>query len=271
MPNTLYFVEKVRDIVGLYLSPPINALVLRVDEKSQYQALERTQPMLPLGLGYLEGVTHDCVRHGSATLFAALNTAKGEVIAQCKPSQQHQELLTLLRHVDQAVAAELDVHLIVDNYATHKHPKVRAWLARHTRHHMHFTPTYSSWLNQVERWFSLIIQQAICRGSFKNARQLIASIERYIEQYNQHGRPFVWTASANSILQKVARLCNAISGTEHEYNYERGNQEPYVLSRRLCTVSSVRRSLLPIVCSLLFVRTLLTHPPFRSRAEQYTR
>jgi transposase len=208
LSNDPYFVEKVRDIVGLYLSPPTNALVLCVDEKSQCQALECTQPMLPMGLGYLEGVTHDYVRHGTTTLFAALNTATGEVIAQCKPRHRHQEFLAFLRHVDQA-------HLIVDNYATHKHPKVRAWLARHTRYHMHFTPTYSSWLNQVERWFGLITQQAIRRGSFKSVRQLITSIERYIEQYNQHGRPFVWTATADSILQKVARLCKVISGTEH--------------------------------------------------------
>jgi len=210
-----FFVEKVRDIVGLYLSPPTNALVLCVDEKSQCQALERTQPMLPMGLGYLEGVTHDYIRHGTTTLFAALNAATGEVIAQCKPRHRHQEFLAFLRHIDQAVPANLDVHLVVDNYATHKHPRVRAWLARHTRYHMHFTPTYSSWLNQVERWFGLITQQAIRRGSFRNVRQLIASIERYTEQYNQHKRPFVWTATADSILQKVARLCKVISGTEH--------------------------------------------------------
>jgi transposase len=210
-----FFVEKVRDIVGLYLSPPTNALVLCVDEKSQCQALERTQPMLPMGLGYVEGVTHDYVRHGTTTLFAALNAATGEVIAQCKPRHRHQEFLAFLRHIDQVVPADLDVHLVVDNYATHKHPRVRAWLARHTRYHMHFTPTYSSWLNQVERWFGLITQQAIRRGSFRNVRQLIASIERYTEQYNQHKRPFVWTATADSILQKVARLCKVISGTEH--------------------------------------------------------
>lgn len=147
-------------------------------------------------------MTHDYVRHGTTTLFAALNAATGEVIAQCKPRHRHQEFLAFLKHIDQAVPADLEVHLIVDNYATHKHPKVRAWLARHTRYHMHFTPTYSSWLNQVERWFGLITQQAIRRGSFKSVRQLIADIERYIEQYNQHKRPFVWTATAGSILQK---------------------------------------------------------------------
>jgi putative transposase len=205
----------VRDIVGLYLSPPTNALVLCVDEKSQCQALERTQPMLPMGLGYLEGVTHDYVRHGTTTLFAALNAATGEVIAQCKSRHRHQEFLAFLNQVDQAVPADLDVHLIVDNYATHKHPKVKAWLARRPRYHMHFTPTYSNWLNQVERWFGLVTQQAIRRGSFRNVRQLIASIEQYVKQYNEHKRAFVWTATADSILQKVARLCKVISGTPH--------------------------------------------------------
>jgi transposase len=143
------FVDKVRDIVGLYLNPPDKALVLCVDEKSQIQALERTQPVLPMGLGYLEGVTHDYYRHGTTTLFAALDVANGKVITQCKPRHRHQEFLSFLRHVDEQVPANLDIHLIVDNYATHKHPKVRGWLARHTRFHMHFTPTYASWLNQV--------------------------------------------------------------------------------------------------------------------------
>jgi transposase len=210
-----YFIEKVRDIVGLYLSPPTNALVLCVDEKSQCQALERTQPVLPMGLGYLEGVTHDYIRHGTTTLFAALDAAAGEVIAQCKPRHRHQEFLAFLKHIDQAVPANLDVHLIVDNYATHKHPKVKAWLVKHPRYQMHFTPTYSSWLNQVERWFGLITQQTIRRGSFNSVRQLIDSIERYVEQYNVHKRPFIWTATADSIIQKVARLCTVISGTEH--------------------------------------------------------
>ena len=152
--------------------------MLCVDEKSQCQALERTQPLLPMGLGYVEGVTHDYVRHGTTTLFAALNAATGEVIAQCKPRHRHQEFISFLNHVDRAVPASLDVHLIVDNYATHKHPKVKAWLAKRTRHHMHFTLTYSSWLNQVERWFGLITQQAIRRGSFESVRQLISSIQR---------------------------------------------------------------------------------------------
>ncbi len=171
--------------------------------------------MLPMGLGYLEGVTHDYIRHGTTTLFAALNTATGEVITQCKSRHRHQEFLAFLIHVDQAVPTDLEIHLVVDNYATHKHPKVKAWLAKHPRYHMHFTPTYSSWLNQVERWFGLVTQQAIRRGSFRNVRQLITSIERYVQQYNQHKRAFVWTATADSILKKVAKLCKVISGTKH--------------------------------------------------------
>jgi transposase len=142
-------------------------------------------------------VTHNYVRHGTTTLFAAPNTATGEVIAQCKPRHRHQEFLAFLKHVDLAVPVDLDEHLIVDNYATHKHPKVRAWLARHTRYHMHFTPTCSGWLNQVERWLGLFTQQAIRRGSSRNVRQLVTSIERYVELYNQHDRPFVWTATAD--------------------------------------------------------------------------
>jgi transposase len=159
-------VEKVRDIVGLYLSPPSNALVLCVDEKSQCQALERTQRLLPMGLGYLEGVTHDYVRHGTTTLFAALNAATGEVFAQCKARHRHQEFIAFLNDIEGAVPAELELHLILDNYATHKHPKVKAWLAKHRRYHLHFTPTYSSWLNQVERWFGIITQQAIRADPF---------------------------------------------------------------------------------------------------------
>lgn len=210
-----FFVEKVHDIVGLYLSPPSNALVLCVDEKSQCQALERTQPLPPMGLGYVEGVTHNYVRHGTTTLFAALNATTGEVIAQCKSRHLHQEFIAFLNHIDRAVPADIDVHLIVDNYATHKHPKVKAWLAKRTRYHMHFTPTYSSWLNQVERWFGLITQQAIRRGSFESVRQLIASIQRYVDQYNLHKRPFMWTATADSIIEKIGCLCKVISWTEH--------------------------------------------------------
>jgi transposase len=210
-----FFVEKVRDIVGLYLNPPDKALVLCVDEKSQIQALERTQPVLPMGLGYAEGVTHDYFRHGTVTLFAALDIVTGGVISQCKPRHRHQEFLSFLKHVDDNTPADLALHLIADNNATHKHPQVKAWLARHTRFQLHFTPTYSSWLNQVERWFGLITQQAIRLGSFRNVRQLVVKIEQYVVHYNEHKRPLVWTATADSILGKVERICKLINGTLH--------------------------------------------------------
>lgn len=209
------FVDKVRDIVGLYLNPPDKALVLCVDEKSQIQALERTQPLLPMGLGYVEGVTHDYYRHGTTTLFAALDAATGAVIAQCHPRHRHQEFLTFLRQIDRSVPGSLDVHLVIDNYGTHKHAKVRAWLASRPRYHVHYTPTYSSWLNQVERWFGLITQQAIRRGSFSNVPALIKTIQRFVDHYNRHGCPFVWTATAESILAKLERLMKVINGTRH--------------------------------------------------------
>jgi transposase len=210
-----FFVEKVRDVVGLYLNPPDKALVLCVDEKSQVQALERTQPVLPMGLGYVEGVTHDYYRHGTTTLFAALDVLDGKVVTQCKPRHRHQEFLGFLRHLDASIPAGLEVHLIADDYGTHKHPKVRAWLARHPRYHMHYTPTYSSWLNQVERWFGLITQQAIRRGSFRSVRDLIRKIDAFVAHYNTSSRPFVWTATADSILEKLKRLCKVINGTSH--------------------------------------------------------
>lgn len=210
-----FFVEKVRDIVGLYLNPPDNALVLCVDEKSQIQALNRTQPVLPMGLGYVEGVTHDYVRHGTTTLFAALDVATGVVFTECKPRHRHQEFLAFLRRLDACVPEDLDVHFIVDNYATHKHPKVRTWLAQRSRYHIHYTPTYSSWLNQVERWFGLITQQAIRRGSFRSVEELIKKIDSFVQHYNRSHRPFAWTATADSILAKLGRLCSRISGTAH--------------------------------------------------------
>jgi len=210
-----FFVEKVRDIVGLYLNPPDNAVVLAVDEKSQIQALERTQPMLPMGLGYVEGVTHDYERHGTTTLFAALNVANGRVLAKCAHRHRHQEYLSFLKHVEENVPQNLDIHEVVDNYATHKHPKVKRWLARHPRWHVHYTPTYASWLNQVEIWFNIITQKAIRRGSFKCVKELIEKIEQYLRAYNKHAHPFAWTATADSILAKIERLAKAISETGH--------------------------------------------------------
>jgi transposase len=215
LSNDPFFVEKVRDIVGLYLNPPDHALVLCVDEKRQIQALHRTQALLPMGLGYVEGVTHDYVRHGTTTLFAALDIANGTVLAQCKKRHRHQEFLAFLRHIDANVPKHLDVHLIVDNYATHKHAKVKTWLARRPRFHVHFTPTYASWINQVERWFGVITQHAIRRGSFSSVTDLKNKIERYIDHHNQHPQPFVWTATADSILAKIERLCKVINGTSH--------------------------------------------------------
>ena len=211
-----FFVEKVHDIVGLYLNPPDNAMVLCVDEKGQTQALERTQPLLPLGLGYVEGVTHGYIRHGTTTLFAALDVATGQILAQCKPRHRHQEFLSFLKHIDANVPPDLDVHLVVDNYSTHKHVKVKRWLAARPRYHIHFTPTYSSWINQVEIWFNIITQKAIRRGSFSSVRQLVDKIRYFTDAYNPQARPFLWTATADSILQKIQRLCTALWDTTLE-------------------------------------------------------
>ena len=210
-----FFVEKVRDIVGLYLNPPDHAIVLCVDEKSQIQALDRTQPLLPLGLGYVEGVTHDYVRHGTTTLFAALNVASGRVLTQTKRRHRHQEFLQFLRHIEASVPKKLDVDLIVDNYATHKHTTVRRWLAARPRFHVHYTPTYSSWINQVEIWFNIITQRAIRRGTFRSVRNLVEKVDSFVRECNRRCRPFMWTATSDSILEKLERLCKAIAGTGH--------------------------------------------------------
>lgn len=215
LSNDPAFVEKVRDITGLYLNPPDHALVLCVDEKSQIQALERTQPVLPMGLGYVEGITHDYVRHGTTTLFAALDVANGQVISRVRAQHRHQEFLDFLRQIDKQTPPELDLHLIVDNYVTHKHAKVKAWLLRHPRVHMHFTPTYSSWLNQVERWFALITERAIRRNSFTSVRELKQQIELFVQRYNADASPFQWVATADSILQKIERIAKRISATGH--------------------------------------------------------
>ena len=210
-----FFVEKVRDIVGLYLNPPDKAMVLCVDEKSQIQALDRTQPFLPMGLGYVEGVTHDYARHGTTTLFAALDISTGRVLTRCKRRHRHQEYLEFLKHIETNVPESLDIHLVVDNYATHKHPKIKRWLALHPRYQVHYTPTYASWLNQVEIWFNLITQRAIRRGTFKSVKELIAKIESFVHSYNRDTHPFAWTATADSILEKIKRLCQRISETRH--------------------------------------------------------
>src|ERR687892_244337 len=210
-----FFIEKLRDVVGLYLDPPDKALVLCVDEKSQVQALERTQPLLPLGFGYVEGVTHDYLHHGTTTLFAALDLLDGTVLAQCRKRHRHQEFLGFLRTIDKAVPADLDIHVVLDNYATHKHPKVKAWLAARPRWQLHFIPTYSSWLNLVERFFAHISAKAIRRGSFRSVPDLVAKIDHFVTHHNQTCKPFVWTATADSILAKLQRLCSRINGTQH--------------------------------------------------------
>ena len=210
-----FFVEKLRDIVGLYLTPPQNAVVLCVDEKSQIQALERSQPMLPLGLGYVEGVTHDYLRHGTTTLFAALDIANGTVLADCKQHHRHQEYLSFLKTIEQNVPTKLDIHIVVDNYATHNHDTVKRWIARHPRWHVYHTPTYASWLNQVEIFFNIITQRAIRRGTFRSVKELKNMIQKFIDNYNKHPKAFNWTATADSILAKIERLCQGISGTLH--------------------------------------------------------
>jgi putative transposase len=210
-----FFIEKLRDVIGLYLNPPENALVLSVDEKSQMQALERTQPMLPLGIGYAEGITHDYKRHGTTTLFAALDVLNGTVLTECKPRHRHQEFLAFLRKIEASVPQSQDIHLIVDNYSTHKHARVKAWLARRPRWHLHFIPTYSSWLNQVERFFALLTEKAIRRGSFGSVKDLVGKVDHFVTQYNQNCKPFVWTATADAILGKLERLSSRINGTGH--------------------------------------------------------
>jgi len=205
LSNDKRFVEKVRDIVGLYLDPPDKALVLSVDEKSQIQALDRTQPGLPLKKGRAGTMTHDYKRHGTTTLFAALDVATGKVIGQCMKRHRHQEWLRFLRTIERNTPKALDLHLIVDNYATHKHPAVMAWLEKHPRFHIHFTPTSASWLNQVERFFGQITGKRIRRGVFKSVDELKTAIHQYLKTHNANPKPFTWTASATDILKKVAR------------------------------------------------------------------
>jgi transposase len=199
------FVEKVRDVVGLYLSPPDRALVLSVDEKSQIQALERTQPVLPLRPGAVERRTADYERHGTTTLFAALDVQTGKVIGRCYPRHRAREFRQFLDHLDAIVPAGQEVHLILDNYATHKSPTVHRWLLKHPRYHLHFIPTHSSWLNLVERWFGLLTERQIKRGAHSSVRQLQEAIEQFLKVSNTAPQPFVWIKTADEILDKVAR------------------------------------------------------------------
>ena len=199
------FIEKVIDVVGLYIDPPEHAMVLCADEKTSVQALDRTQPGLPLVKGRLGTMTHDYKRNGTTTLFAALEMAEGSVIATCMNRHRHQEWIKFLNLIDRQTPPELDLHLIVDNYATHRHPKVKAWLKRHPRFHMHFVPTSSSWLNLVERWFRDLTDKQIRRGVFKSVADLIAAIQAYVDYHNQNPKPFVWTAKAEDIIAKYRR------------------------------------------------------------------
>jgi len=205
LSNDKRFEEKLVDVVGVYLNPPDNAVVLCMDEKTSVQALDRTQASLPIKKGRAGTMTHDYKRHGTTTLFAALNVLTGTVIGQCMPRHRHQEFLTFMRRVDKETPKGLEVHMILDNYATHKHPNVNAWLAKHPRFHLHFIPTSSSWLNMVERWFGKISDKAIRRGVFHSVPELITAIERYLTANNTDPKPFVWTATAEQILAKVRR------------------------------------------------------------------
>lgn len=209
------FIDKVRDIVGLYLSPPTNAVVLSVDEKSQIQALDRTQPLLPMSFGVAERRTHDYKRHGTTTLFAAFDVATGQVIGELHRRHRAQEFLHFLRTIDTNVPAELDLHLILDNYGTHKTPAIKAWLARHPRFHVHFTPTSASWLNQVERWFALLTEKQIRRGTHRSTIELERAIREYLVVYNEQPQPLIWTKSADDILASIARFCERTSDSAH--------------------------------------------------------
>jgi len=208
------FVEKLIDVVGLYLHPPDKSLVLCVDEKSQIQALDRTQPSLPLKKGRCGTMTHDYKRNGTTTLFVALSMLDGKIIGDCMPRHRHQEFIRFLKKIDSETPSNLELHLIVDNYGTHKHPRVQSWLRRHPRFHLHFTPTSSSWLNMVERWFRELTQRQIRRGSFQNVPALIRVIEQYIETHNQKPQVFVWSAPVEKILEKITK-CKEVLDALH--------------------------------------------------------
>jgi len=205
LSNDRHFVEKLVDVVGLYLNPPEHALVLCADEKSQIQAMDRTQKSLPMYPGRCGTMTHDYKRNGTTTLFAAIELAEGRLIGSCMPRHRHQEWIRFLNQIDRETPADLDLHLVVDNYSTHNHPKVKKWLSRHPRFHVHFIPTSSSWLNLIERWFRNITDKRIRRGTFKSVEQLVAAILDYIAKHNDNPETFAWTASAENILDKVRR------------------------------------------------------------------
>jgi transposase len=209
-----HLVEKLRDVVGLYLNPPDKALVLSVDEKSQIQALDRTAPLLPLRPGIAARQSHDYKRHGTTTLFAALSLLDGKVIGQCLPRHRSQEFTRFLDKIDRQTPAQLDLHLIVDNYGTHKSPPVQRWLKRHRRFHLHFLPTSSSWLNLIERWFAEITRKRIRRGSFRSVKELVGAIQAYLQEHNRDPKKFVWTKDAHTILAKINR-CKEALGTPH--------------------------------------------------------
>jgi len=215
LSNDPLFIEKVRDVVGLYLDPPERALVLCVDEKSQIQALDRTQPLLPMTPGQCERHTHDYVRHGTTTLFAALDVKSGRVIGSLHKHHRAREFLGFLRKIDHEVPENLDVHLILDNYQTHKVPSVKRWLVRNPRFHLHFTPTYSSWMNLVERWFAALTNKALRRSAHRSVRKLNEAIRLYIAVNNENPKPLVWTKSADEILDSIARFCKRTSGAGH--------------------------------------------------------
>ena len=210
LSNEPEFVQKLEDIVGLYLNPPEQAIVLCADEKSQIQALDRTQAGLPLEKGRCGTMTHDYKRNGTATLFAALDALEGEVISMCDDRHRHQEWLKFLRVIDDIVPPEKQIHIILDNYATHKHPKVERWLSRHPRFHMHFTPTSCSWSNMVERFFRDLTENRLRRGIFRSIEELIEAIGDYIDLHNENPKPFIWTAKATDILKKVKRARSAL-------------------------------------------------------------
>jgi transposase len=212
-----YFVEKVRDVVGLYMSPPENAIVLSVDEKSQVQALDRTQPLLPMAPGQAERRTPDYVRNGTTSLFAALNVATGQVIGQCYKRHRQQEFLKFLKEINAQVVREpgVQIHIIMDNYGTHKTPSVKRWFQRHPEYHLHFTPTSGSWLNQVERFFAEITEKQIRRGVFRSVAALEKAIMDYLAAHNENPKPFVWTANADLILERVKKVCERTSNSGH--------------------------------------------------------